>query len=388
LVRLLTAPSVLLEGRLVTDGWILYADGRILEVGTGRPPHAPGYALATGVLAPGLVDLQCNGAFGHDLAEVDVAGWREVLSRLPATGVTAVVPTVITAPFDMLLATLRDAPVSTDHGPRAARPLGLHLEGPFLSAQRRGAHREDLLRSPAAADVDAVLEAGRDRLTYVTVAPELPGALPVIERFVRAGVRVAIGHSDATDAEVLAAVDAGATLVTHLYNAQRPLAHRDPGVVGAALSDPRLTLGLIADLHHVAPTALRVAFAAAGERIALVTDAIPTLGLPAGSYRFGGDTVTVTGPDAPPRRDDGTLAGSSLRLDLAVRNTISCGVDPAVALTAATTIPADAVGAPRAGRLRPGAYADLTWFDERWQLRASWLAGEQVAGEPLEEVPA
>jgi N-acetylglucosamine-6-phosphate deacetylase len=387
-VQLLTAPSVLLEGRLVAEGWVLHADGRILEVGAGRPPRRPDRALPSGVLAPGLVDLQCNGALGHDLADVDPTGWREVLTRLPATGVTAVVPTVITAPFDALLATLRDAPVTADHGPRAARALGLHLEGPFLSARRRGAHREDLLRPPSAADVDAVLEAGRDRLAYVTLAPELPGALPAIERFVRAGVRVAVGHSDATDDDVLAAVDAGATLVTHLYNAQRPLAHRDPGVVGAALSDPRLTLGLIADLHHVAPTALRVAFAAAGDRIALVTDAIPALGLPAGSYRFGGDTVTVTGPDAPPRRDDGTLAGSSLRLDHAVRNTIGCGVEPAVALTAATTIPADAVGAVRSGRLAPGAHADLTWFDERWQLRATWLAGEQVAGDPLEEGPA
>jgi N-acetylglucosamine-6-phosphate deacetylase len=381
-VQVICAPRILLDGHLVRDGWVGHEDGRVAAVGIGEPPQRPDLELPVGVLAPGLVDLQLNGAFGHDLASVDDAGWRQVLGRLPSIGVTAVVPTFVTAPFDALLTQLRtQVPVRAG----AARCLGFHLEGPFLSARRRGAHQAELLRPPTEDDVEAVIEAGSDRLRYVTLAPELPGALEAIERFIEAGVRVAIGHSDAIDGQVTAAADVGASMVTHLFNAQRPFSHRDPGVVGAALSDPRFTLGLIADLHHVAPTALRVAFAAAGTRIALVSDAIPTLGMAPGNYEFGGDVVVIEDAAAPPRRLDGRLAGSSLRLDHAVRNVIRCGIDPATALTAATACPADAIGAQEVGRLTVGAFADLVWFDEDWTLRATWVGGQEhmTAEEPL-----
>ncbi len=192
-------------------------------------------------------------------------------------------------------------------------------------------------------------------------------------------MRVAIGHSDADDARALAAVDAGASLVTHLYNAQSPFGHRDPGVVGVALSDPRLTCGLIVDLEHVAPTAVRLAFAAAAGRIMLVSDAIAALGMPPGTYSLGGQPTEVR-VGAAPVRPDGTLAGSALRLDTAVANTIACGIDPAVALIAATRVPADVLGAPDLGRLAAGAAADLVWLDERWSTRTTWVAGGVVAG--------
>ena len=410
------APRVLLEDRLVSGGWVLLAGGRVAEVGVGTPPAAPTRHLDGGVLAPGLIDAQINGAFGIDVVDADDAGWDRIRAELPRTGVTAFVPTFITAPVPVLTAALqrarsragvpdRGAALGTAFrggrgtsrggggtgqvvsGARSqalapapgARVLGLHVEGPFLSAARRGAHNPVHLTDPSRAAVAALLDAGGDGLLYVTLAPERDGAIDAIRQLTAAGVRVAIGHSDADDAQAIAAVDAGASLVTHLYNAQRPLGHRDPGVVGVALSDPRLTCGLIVDLEHVAPTAVRLAFAAAAGRIMLVSDAIAALGMPPGTYALGGQPTEVP-VGAAPVRADGTLAGSALRLDAAVANTIACGVDPAVALTAATRVPADALGAPDLGRLAAGAAADLVWLDEHWSTRATWVAGEVVAG--------
>jgi len=410
-VEVLAAPRVLLGDRLVSDGWVLLAGGRIAEVGVGSPPAAPTRHLDEGVLAPGLVDAQINGAFGIDLVNADDAAWGRIRAELPRTGVTAFVPTFITAPVPVLTAALQRARARAgvpDRGaalggaPRAgsvagagvpgsrsgtrpqapgpgARVLGLHVEGPFLSTARRGAHNPVHLTDPSREAVAALLDAGGVGLLYVTLAPERDGALDAIRQLTAAGVRVAIGHSDADDAQVIAAVDAGASLVTHLFNAQRPFGHRDPGVVGVALSDPRLTCGLIVDLEHVAPTAVRLAFAAAAGRIMLVSDAIAALGMPPGTYALGGQPTEVR-VGAAPVRADGTLAGSALRLDAAVANTIACGIDPAVALTAATRVPADALGAPAIGRLAAGAAADLVWLDEHWSTRATWVAGGVVAG--------
>lgn len=376
----ITATTLLLDDTLVAPGWVTVDGTTIAAVGTGTPPQPADVHLDGGVLAPGLVDLQINGAFGHDLASADLDGWQTIARRLPGTGVTAFVPTVITAPVDALVTTVQRYRNLRDDLDEGARTLGLHLEGPFLAETRRGAHATEQLCDPTPERVDRLLEAGGDDLAYVTLAPERTGAIDAVERFVRAGVRVSVGHSDATDVQVAAAADAGATLVTHLFNAQRPLHHRDPGVVGAALADPRLTLGLIVDGHHVAPTAVRAAFAAAAGRIALVTDAISALGMPPGVYDLGGARTHVR-EDGLPVRDDGTIAGSVLRLDAAIAGTIEAGVDPATALTAATRVAADAIGRPDLGRLAPGAAADLMWWQEG-RARATWVRGNLVHGEP------
>lgn len=384
----ISAPHVLLGDLLVADGWVHVRDGQVVGAGTGRPPAATTVTLPSGTLAPGLVDGQLNGAFGHDLVAADGAGWREVRTRLPATGVTAFVPTFITAPVDELAAALqRTVALRADarrHG--GARGLGVHLEGPFLAAGRHGAHQVEYLTDPTDEAIDRLLAAADGGLAYVTLAPERPGAMAAIARFTAAGVRVAVGHSDATDAQVTAAADAGATLVTHLYNAQRGLGHRDPGVVGAALTDPRLTVGLIVDLHHVAPTAIRVAFAAAGGRVMLVTDAVAAMGMPAGTYHLGAVELVVE-DGRPPLRADGTIAGSSLRLDRAVANAIACGVAPATALLAASQVPADALGHPELGRIAPGAAADLVWLDDDWRAAATWIGGALVHGAEALGVP-
>ena len=375
-MEVVVAPKLLLSGELRGPGWVQLEGATVVASGWGEPPHAATVELPRGALVPGLIDLQLNGAFGHDLATTDLAGWREVVRRLPATGVTAFVPTFITAPLEELARSLeryRRVRDDLDAEP-GARTLGVHCEGPFLAAGRHGAHRRDLLCDPTPERVETLLAAADGQLAYLTLAPELPGGLPAVDRLVRAGVRVAVGHSDATDQHVTAAVDAGVSMITHLFNAQRPLHHRDPGVVGAALADPRVTVGLIVDLHHVAPTAVRVAFAAAGERIALVTDAVSAMGMPPGVHELGGEPTTVRA-GAPPVRDDGTLAGSVLRLDEAVANAVHCGVDPAVALTAASRVPADALGRSDLGRLTPGARADVAWLDDDWRAAATWIDG-------------
>jgi len=382
-IDIIMGRQVLLEDRLVDDAWVGIDAGRIVDIGSGRPP-GPYRRLGDGVLAPGLVDAQLNGAFGVDLIAADSSEWHEVHTRLPGTGVTAVVPTFITAPVDDLAVAMRGARrhmATSDASGSAssARTIGLHLEGPFLAPTRCGAHDSRHLLDPTPRAIDTLIDAGADALRYVTLAPERPGALTATEQLVRAGIRVAVGHSDASDDQVTAAADAGASLVTHLYNAQRPLRHRDPGVVGAALGDPRFTVGLIADLHHVAPGAIRVALAAASGRIMLVTDATAALGMPPGTYDLGGQ-VTVVRDGAPPVRPDGTIAGSALRLDDAVTNVVRCGVDHAVALTAASRVPADALGRADLGRLAIGLPADLVWLGEDGRTRTTWLDGRIVFG--------
>lgn len=376
------APRVLAGDRVLSPGWVRIDTGRIVAVGAGAPsarPTGSDIVLPDGWLVPGFVDLQMNGGYGADFSTASDDAWLHVLRRLPASGVTTVTPTLITAPLDDLVAGLhnfRRLRRRLDATPGTTRTTGMHLEGPFLADARRGAHHAAWLCDPTAARVDQLLEAGRDgALAYVTLAPERAHALDAIGRLTAAGVRVAVGHSDADDDRVLRAFDVGATLVTHLYNAQRALHHRDPGVVGAALSDPRCVCGLIVDLHHVAATAVRVAFAAAGGRIALVTDAVAALGMPPGHYQVGHEPVHVAAGGQVPRRDDGTVAGSVLRMDAAVVNVVACGIDIPTAVTAATRVPADALGCTDRGRIAVGAVADLVWLSDDLTVDATWIGG-------------
>lgn len=257
-------------------------------------------------VAPGFLDLQRNVAPDR---LVDVA------RQLPATGVTAWLPTVVTSTADVRRRAVEALRSWDGHG---ARPLGLHLEGPFLSPARVGAHDPALVTAP----VDEGWSSA-DGVALVTLAPEVPGALDLVGALVARGVVVSLGHSEATAAEARAAVDAGARMVTHLFNAMGPLHHRHPGLAGVALTDERLAVGLIADGIHLDPVAVDVAWRAAGERIVLVTDAV----------------------DGADRLPDGTLAGSRLTLDQAVRNLVAfTGCSPAAAVAAASIRPARVLG--------------------------------------------
>ena len=364
---------------ILEPGYVRVTDGRVAEVGGGAPPGVPDLALGGGYLVPGLIDLQVNGCFGVNLADVEPVGWARVVQRLPETGTTAFLPTFVTAPIGELGEALRRAAGLVADPPVGSRVLGVHMEGPFLAAKRAGAHRLDSIVPPVPEAVAGLLAAGAGALRVVTLAPEVDGGLAAVTTLASAGVVVSIGHSDATARQVAAAADAGARMVTHLFNAQRPLHHREPGVVGQALTDPRLTCGLIADLSHVAAPACAIAFAAAPGRICLVTDASAAAGMPPGRYRLGGKTVEVgQGDDRAPRLADGTLAGSALRMDQAVANAVAVGVGLAEAVAAATRIPADVLGRSDLGRLEPGAAADLVWLGDDLRTKATWVAGERV----------
>jgi len=379
-VHVIGAPRVVADSVPLGPACVAVSDGVILGVAAGETYGGvpPDVVLPSGVLVPGLVDMQINGCFGVDFVAADPAGWAEVSARLPETGVTSFVPTFITAPVPDLVAGLRrTAALPADLG--GARVLGVHVEGPFLSPARHGAHDPALLRDPTPEAVEALIEAAPGLLRMHTLAPERPGALAAIRRLVDAGVLVSVGHSDATAEQTEAAADAGARLVTHLFNAMRPLHHREPGVVGQGLTDPRLTCGLIADLHHVAAPICRLAFAAAPGRIVLVTDAVAAAGMPPGTYDLGGQQVSVD-PLGLPRRPDGTLAGSGLRLDAAIANVVAAGVDLRSAVDAASRLPADILGRPDLGRIEAGGTADLVWLGDDLSARATWLAGRLAFG--------
>ncbi len=372
---------------VLAPGYLSCADGKIVAVSAGLPPARPDVQLSEGFLLPGFVDLQVNGYFGVELASAEISGFETVASRLPQTGTTSFLPTFITGPIEKMAASLRRAAAS--HGEltaneRNARILGIHLEGPFISARRAGAHNPAWIVDPTPAALSTLLDAGSGLVKLVTMAPELDGAIGAIKQLADAGVRVSVGHSDATAHQVSAAARSGATMVTHLFNAQRPLHHREPGVVGQALADNRLTSSLIADLHHVSGQVVAIAFAAAPGRICLVTDAAACAGMPPGRYELGGEPIELpVGDGAPPVRADGTLAGSALRMDSAVANMVATGVGLADAVTAATRIPADLIGRKDLGRIAIGAAADLTWVSDDLRTMATWIGGRQVYGPHL-----
>ncbi|MFC9969554.1 N-acetylglucosamine-6-phosphate deacetylase [Spirillospora sp. NPDC127200] len=360
---------------MVSPGFVRVENGVITEVGEGRPDGPADVHLAEGTLAPGLVDLQVNGFYGHDMVDADERGWQTVVSRLPETGVTAFLPTFITAPVEVQAAALTRTQGLLPRLPIGSKVLGVHLEGPFLSPKRKGAHNQAFLTDPAPGAIAALLETGLVKL--VTLAPERDGALEAVRALADAGVLVSVGHSDATAERTAAAADAGARMVTHIFNAQSGVHHRDPGVAVQALIDPRLHPGLIADLHHVAPEVCRLVFQAAPGRVVLVTDAAASAGMPPGTYELGGEPITMP-EQGPPLRADGTIAGSGLRLDEAVGNAVSIGIDPVVAIDAATRVPADLIGRSDLGRIAPGAAADLVWLDDTHRARTTWINGQKV----------
>jgi N-acetylglucosamine-6-phosphate deacetylase len=376
---LISAPTLLVDGRITGPGAAAIAGGRIVEVLDHVPAPGPHHLrLDRGLLTAGLVDLQVNGSFGVDVVGASVDQLRDLAGGLARAGVTAFAPTFITAPLDQLGRGVDGVADAKEQlaGLPVARILGAHLEGPFLSPLHAGAHDPALMRDPDAGALDVLLEDPRRAaaIALVTLAPERAHALEAVARLSGGGVLVSIGHTDATAAQTAAAADAGARMVTHLFNAQRRLDHHEPGPAGHALVDDRFTLGLVADGHHVHADALRLALAAAPGRVALVTDALAAAGMPSGTYTLGGTEVRVRRGDVA-RRTDGTIAGSTLTLDAAVRHVIALGTDPGLALDAASRVPADALGRADVGRLAVGAYADLVWWDDSYQPLAVWVAG-------------
>lgn len=362
-------------GELV-DADVACAGGRIVAVARSGSVASDAGAVvdASGlIVAPGLIDAQLNGGWGHDFTS-SPESIAAVAAELPATGVTAFVPTIVTAAPERRAAALA-AFAAWSSAPGVAEAIGLHFEGPMVSPARVGAHDPDWVGPVADDELDHwTRDAG---VVLVTLAPETPGALEAIGRLVAAGVTVSVGHSSCTAAEFADAREAGATMVTHLFNAMSPFGHRAPGPIGATLADPGVVAGLICDGIHVDPVAVAAAWRALGPaRVLLVTDAMAALGLPtgAGSTILGRLPVTV-GPDGV-RTADGVLAGSNLSLDAAVRNLVAfTGCTPAEALGCATRVPADVLGLPDRGRIEAGARADLALLDDELHVQRTIIGG-------------
>lgn len=356
--------AALVDGTLV-PGDVEVADGRIAAVGL---ESSNGNRIAS----PGFVDLQVNGFAGVDFFSADAEGYRRAGRALLACGVTAYQPTFITSPEEELVAALAEVPVNG----AAPRVLGAHLEGPFISAERLGTHPAEARRDPDGALLARLLDAGP--VSHVTLAPELPGALELMDVLHARGVTVSCGHSDATAAEAREAFARGAKTVTHIFNAMRPFAAREPGLAGAALVASDVVVQVILDGVHLADDTARLIWQTAGGRVAIVTDAIAAAHAGDGSYTLAGVDFEVE--DGVARNADRVLAGSTVCMIDAVRNLVTLGAAVEDALSAATAVPARIAGRPDLGTLTPGSAADVVVLDDSLEIARVLIRGEDALG--------
>ena len=353
--------GTLIDGDVTIDGDSVTAVG--VSGGRGR-----------GVAVPGFVDAHINGIAGVDFMTADTDGHAKAAEALAATGVVAYQPTIVSSPPEAYDEPLAAAAAAMAEPAAGARMLGVHLEGPFLSEKWPGAHDPAHLLEPDPALADRLCDAGP--VTMVTLAPELDGGLELVERLTRRGVRVSVGHSDADAVAAHAAFDRGACAITHVHNAHRRWRARDPGPAGVALVRPDVWVQAIVDGVHLAPESALGSFLAAGGRFCLVTDAVEAAGMPPGSYRLADRVVHVD--DGAVRLADGTLAGSILTMDVAVRNLVSLGIGFPQAVHAAATAPARLLGREDIGGLRPGAGANIAVLNDELEVERTLVSGHEA----------
>ncbi len=364
--RRLGVGECLVDGQRVR-GDVIVADGKVSAI--GALPAGP-----SGVAVPGLIDVQVNGFAGADFTSAELDGYRAAGQSIGRSGVTSFLATIPTAHPDRYRPALEIAAAAVAESGPGARPLGVHLEGPFLSPRRPGAHHPDWLRHPDIGLLERLLDAGP--VTMMTLAPELDGSMELISRLCQRGVVVSLGHTETDGAIAAAAFDLGARCVTHLWNAQRPMTSREPAVGGTALARRDVFVGIIADLIHVAPDTLAVSVAAAGDRFVVVTDAVSFAGLADGQYRWGERVVTLA--DGAVRLEDGTLAGSACPMNVAIANLVRIGVPFEAAIAAATIAPARLLRRPDLGRLAPGSTADITVFADDFAVTEVLVDGRSI----------
>ena len=369
----------------ISDPLVVVEDGRIVEIFSRSQKESPTGATVVdfhdAILAPGFFDIHIHGGAGLDLMRAPVSEYPRLGHFLTQHGVTGYFPTTVAAPLDATYATLArladaiEAPAPSNGSPVQARPLGIHLEGPFLSHKRRGVHPPEYLVEPTVPIFDRLWQAARGHVSMITIAPEIPGAIDVITEAAKRKVCVSIGHSDSQLATARDAVAAGARHATHTFNAMRPLDHREPGIIGEVLSDDSITADLIADGIHVSPEVVKVFLHSKGrERAVLITDAISATGMPDGRYQLGPIEVDVKDGRCTA---NGSLAGSVLTMDRAIRNVTKFS-DWTLrdAVRAATFNPARAVGLTKThGVLTAGASADFTVLSPSGEVIKTIVAG-------------
>lgn len=366
----LTADVIVTGEKTLHDAWLVVEDARIVAVGVGRAPTSDVTHLE-GLLVPGFIDLHVHGGAGGAFS--DPRGIETAIAHLWSRGTTSFMASLISDEVGLLVRQIENLLPFVDNGTIA----GIHLEGPFLSPVRRGAHNPAMLREPETALVSALIEALGGRRAMVTIAPELPGALDAISNFTNAGVLVALGHSEADARTAARAVDAGARSTTHLFNAMHALHHRDPGLADWALVDPRLSVELIVDGMHLAETAVQLTLLSAPQRWIAVSDAAHVTGLCDGEYMLGMEPIELV--DGVARlRGTSTLAGSTTCMaDEFAQLVTRFGLSPLQAVQGTATRPAALMGRTDVGRLVPGAWADLVqWHTDsvqRVMRQGQWL---------------
>lgn len=372
-MTLITAGAVVLDGEARRPGWLETSGHRILACGPGPPPRPADAEFPDGTVVPGFVDMHVHGGGGASYADghTDPRGIARAAGFHLGQGTTTTLASLVTASPAELLAGVRALAGATRDGTVA----GIHLEGPWLSRARCGAHDPARVRAPHPAEVDDVLRAGDGAVRMVTLAPELPGADAAIRRFLEAGIVVAVGHTDADYDQTRRAIDAGATVGTHLFNAMPPLHHREPGPVLALLQDPRVTCELIADGVHVHPAMTAAVIDAVGpERVSLITDAIAAAGCDDGPFLLGTVPIDVVSGVARVRGAS-TIAGSTATMGQVFRNAAAlAGLTAAVRMTATT--PAKALGLERVGELRAGYDANLVVLEPDLHITAVMARGD------------
>lgn len=377
----LTPFEAIEDGAVLARGGVIERVGRRSEVMSSADVEVD---VGGRIICPGFVDLQVNGGGGALLTEEPTADAIERITRAHVRfGTTAMLPTVVTAEESRMAEALTAVAEAVRRQPAGARVLGAHIEGPFINPERRGAHDARFIQPPRREAFERLLEAARGSLRLITLAPELPGALELIGAARAASVAVSIGHTDATYEEAIRAVEAGAALGTHVFNAMRPLAQREPGVIGALLQSDRVAVSVIADGVHVHPAVLQLVYRTKGpERTVLVTDAMPPVGTDVLSFGLRRRRITVR--DGACFLDDGTLAGSALSMSEAVRRMHKLAGAPLIdCVRMATATPARLLGLEaEIGVLRPGARADVVVCDEDVRVWKVFVGGEQAYDGP------
>ncbi|SRR5579875_18997 len=384
------ASRILTPEEELTESIIVVEDGRISAIGhrdeVRVPAGATDYVASAMTVVPGFVDVHIHGAGGHDVMEANARALDRVTSVAARHGTTSIVATTVTAPIDETCHSLqgiaryiRKHESSSGDARPAAEILGIHLEGPFISKTKRGVHPPDSIAKPSIDSLQKLLAAADGLVKIVTVAPEVPGATKLIEAIVAEKIVAALGHTDADFEQARAAIHVGARHAVHVYNAMRPFDHRDPGIIGAILTDPEITAEIIADGVHVSGPAIQVLIGCKGvDAVLLVSDGIAATGMPDGNYRLGNIDVTVK--DGVCRNSEGKLAGSTLTLDHAIRNLVALGVSLRDAVRMATILPARRLGiAGRKGILAIGADADLVALTPDLRVAAVMTRGSGLA---------
>jgi len=375
--------TVITPSRTIKSGVVIFEDGRITAVGRESDVKMPKGARmidASGkTVAPGFIDIHIHGGGGRDAMEGSYEAINEIAKFVAGHGTTAFLPTTVSAPRDDMLNAVGAVKKAMERGTESAEVLGVHLEGPYINLEKRGAHDAEYVRLPSPDEIKELLEAANCTIKIVTLAPEVNGSKELIKELGRLGIVASLGHSNATYKEAMKAIKLGATHAAHTFNEMRSFHHREPGILGAVLVHDELTAELISDNIHVHPVAMKLLVRTKGtDKVVLVTDAIQAAGMPDGKYKLGKQNVIVK--KGVCRLESGELAGSTLTMDEAVKNAMkSVGIPLRTAIKMATINPAVTISVDKnKGSLEPGKDADIVIIDDEVKVYMTIVKGKVV----------